>query len=104
MPVSRYNLPRPVPQPGRTPRISAAALSYRDGEDNAPKVVAKGQGKVAEQILALAHEHHIPVYDDPLLVKALSTVNLGDEIPPELYQVVAEVIAYIYRVAGKLHP
>ncbi len=79
----------------------ATALQYEPGVDAAPRVVASGQWKMAEQILALAREHNIPLYDDPLLAAALSTINIGDEIPPELYLVVAEVLAYIYRVTGK---
>jgi flagellar biosynthesis protein len=80
---------------------AAAALQYDPSQAGAPKVVAQGRGKIAEQILELARQHNIPVYADPALCSLLTAVNLGDEIPPELYQVVAEVLAYIYRVA---HP
>jgi flagellar biosynthesis protein len=83
------------------PRAVAAALQYDPQSDGAPRVVASGHGAVAEQILALARQNNIPVCDDPILAEALSSVNLGDEIPPEIYQVVAEVLAYIYRVSGK---
>jgi flagellar biosynthesis protein len=79
-------------------RLTAVALAYHPGVDSAPKVVASGSGKVAEQIVALAHEHDIPLYDDPALAAALSTVDLGQEIPPELYLIVAQVLRYIYRV------
>jgi flagellar biosynthesis protein len=79
-------------------RPTAVALAYHPGVDNAPKVVASGSGRVAEQIVALAHEHDIPLYDDPALAAALSTVDLGQEIPQELYMVVAQVLRYIYRV------
>jgi flagellar biosynthesis protein len=82
-------------------RFTAAALQYNPGQDMAPKVLASGYGRVAEQILSLAKQNNIPVYDDPALAAALSTVNLGEEIPPELYLVVAEVLAYIYRVTGR---
>ena len=75
-------------------------MAYDPGSDSAPRVVASGQGHIAEQIIALAKENNIPVYDDPGLTAALSSVNLGQEIPPELYLVVAEVLAYIYRVAN----
>jgi flagellar biosynthesis protein len=81
-------------------RPTAAALQYAAGRDNAPRVVASGQGRIAEQIIALAKQNQIPVYDDPLLATALSTIDVGQEIPPELYLVVAEVLAYIYRVSG----
>jgi flagellar biosynthesis protein len=85
-------------------RTSAAALQYTPGEDGAPKVVASGHGKIAEQILSMAKENGIPVYEDPVLATALADVKLGEEIPPELYLVVAEVLAYLYRAAGKKFP
>jgi len=82
-------------------RSAAAALQYESATDNAPKVVASGHGKVAEQIIALAQKNNIPIYDDPALAAALSTVDVGAEIPPEMYLVVAEVLAYVYRVTGR---
>ena len=82
-------------------RPAAAALQYDNGRDMAPKVVAVGYGRIAEQIVALARQNNIPIYDDPALAAALSTVDVGAEIPPELYLVVAEVLAYIYRVTGR---
>ena len=77
----------------------AVALHY-DGV-NAPKVTAKGTGRLAEKILDLANEHDIPVHSDPALVKVLSKVPLGDEIPRELYVAIAEVIAFAYMLSGK---
>ena len=82
-------------------RPAAAALQYDNGRDSAPRVLASGYGRVAEQIVALARQNNIPIYDDPALAAALSTVDVGAEIPPELYLVVAEVLAYIYRVTGR---
>ncbi len=82
-------------------RLSATALAYDPQADNAPRVVASGRGKSAEKILALAREHNVPVYEDAELTAALALINLDEEIPPELYLVVAEVLAYLYRVAGK---
>ncbi len=82
-------------------RSAAAALQYENGKDMAPKVVASGYGRVAEEIIALARKNNIPIYDDPALAAALSTVDVGAEIPPEMYLVVAEVLAYIYRVTGR---
>jgi flagellar biosynthesis protein len=79
----------------------ATALQYNAAHDGAPRVVASGQRKVAEQILAEAKKHNIAIYEDTALTLALSAVNLGEEIPPELYQVVAQVLAYIYRVSEK---
>ena len=76
----------------------ATALQYELENGGAPRVVASGQRKVAEQILAEARKHNILIYEDTALTSALAHVNLGEEIPPELYQVVAQVLAYIYRV------
>ena len=84
---------------GNTPTL-AVALQY-DGE-NAPKVTAKGAGDIAEQILALAREHDVPLQDNPELVKLLSKIELGDEIPEALYLAVAEVIAFAYMLKGKV--
>lgn len=77
----------------------AVALKY-DGK-HAPKVTAKGTGLSAQQILALAEQHNIPLQTDPDLVNILAQVPLGDEIPKELYLAVAEVIAFAYYLSGK---
>jgi flagellar biosynthesis protein len=77
----------------------AIALSY-DGK-RAPKVTAKGQGLIAGQIIERAQEHNIPLHTDAAMVKVLSKLSLGDEIPRELYLAVAEVIAFIYLLSGK---
>ena len=79
----------------------ATALKY-DGE-NAPKVVAKGCGKVAEEIIAVAEEHNIHIHNDPILLEVLSRLELGDEIPKQLYLAVAKIIAFAYFLQGK-HP
>lgn len=78
------------------------ALKY-DGE-NAPHVVAKGTGLLAERIMELAAENDIPLYEDPDLVLLLSKLELGDEIPTMLYVAVAEVIAFAYQLSGKSAP
>jgi len=85
-------------------RKKAAALKYDPGKDAAPKVSAKGKGVVAEQIISLAKAHGIPVRDDPDLVEILSRLDVSEEIPAELYVVVAELLAFVYRVNGKKHP
>ncbi len=77
----------------------AVALHY-DGQ-SPPQVTAKGRGGLAERILALAEENHIPVHADPHLARVLSQVPLGGEIPTELYVAVAEVIAFAYWLEGK---
>lgn len=76
----------------------AVALRYDPGKQQAPKVVAKGRGFVAENILAAAQKNAIPVYQNKSLVNMLMALELDREIPPELYRVVAEVLAYVYRI------
>lgn len=73
----------------------AAALRYNRGEQAAPQVVASGQGKIAEKIISLARENDIPVHEDPDLALALTDLEIGQEIPVELYGAVAEVLAFI---------
>ncbi|MDN4601093.1 EscU/YscU/HrcU family type III secretion system export apparatus switch protein [Paenibacillus sp. F6_3S_P_1C] len=75
----------------------AVALKYVPGESEAPVVVAKGRGKVAEAILDKAKENGVPVQEDAALVEVLSKLDLDEQIPSELYQLVAEVLTYIYR-------
>jgi flagellar biosynthesis protein len=79
----------------------AVALSYDTQEDGAPKVVAKGKGVTAENILQTAKNNFVPVYQNKALTQMLMALELDSEIPPELYQAVAEVLSYIYR-ADKL--
>ncbi|WP_313972529.1 EscU/YscU/HrcU family type III secretion system export apparatus switch protein [uncultured Selenomonas sp.] len=76
----------------------AVALRYEPERQQAPKVVAKGRGFVAENILAAAQKNAIPVYQNKSLVNMLMALELDREIPPELYRVVAEVLAYVYRI------
>ncbi|NPA12476.1 MAG: flagellar biosynthesis protein FlhB [Aquificae bacterium] len=80
----------------------AVALKYDREKDNAPRVVAKGKGYIGEKIIQIAKEHNIPIKEDPILVEALSKVEINQEIPPELYQAVAEVLIYIYRKTSQL--
>ncbi|KOP67616.1 FhlB domain-containing protein [Bacillus sp. FJAT-18019] len=75
----------------------AVALKYTPGESEAPIVVAKGQGKLAESILDRAKEHGVPVQEDAALVEILSKLDLDQQIPAELYQLVAEVLTYVYQ-------
>ena len=89
---------KPKPTPSRT----AIALHYSGR--GAPRVTAKGKGVVAEEILALAREHNIPLREDAALTGLLARIDLGDEIPEKLYVAVAEVIAFAYRLSGKMPP
>lgn len=78
-------------------RKKAVALKYNPEENDAPIVTAKGQGKLAETILERAKEHGVPVQEDAALVEVLSKLDLDQQIPSELYQLVAEVLTYVYR-------
>ncbi|MBL8093043.1 MAG: EscU/YscU/HrcU family type III secretion system export apparatus switch protein [Anaerolineales bacterium] len=80
------------------PRKRVVALGYDKAKDEAPKVVATGQGALADQILKLARENGVPIKEDPVLATALATLDLEQTIPPELYAVVAEVLIYVWRV------
>jgi len=80
--------------------LRAIALQY-DGE-NAPTVTASGEGAIAEEIIRVAREHGVPLREDVMLAALLSELELGEEIPPLLYRVIAEVIAYAYIVSGKM--
>jgi flagellar biosynthesis protein len=79
-------------------RKQAVALKYQAGTMEAPKIVAKGKGYVAENMLKTAKENQIPVQEDPSLVEVLGKLDLNQQIPPELYQVVAEILAFVYRL------
>jgi len=77
----------------------AIALNY-DGK-SAPQVSASGTNSLAQEIIRLAQEHDIPVHQDPDLAILLSQLDLHENIPPSLYYVVAEVLAFAYIAAGK---
>lgn len=80
------------------PRHRAVALRYDREKERAPRVVAKGSGYLAERIIELARAHGITVYEDTDLFELLSKIELYQEIPLELYQVIAEVLAFVYRL------
>lgn len=79
------------------PLQNAVALAYQSG-DLAPKIVAKGRGLVAEQIIARAREHGVFVHESKELVALLMQVELDSHIPPALYRAVAELLAWLYRI------
>lgn len=85
----------------KSKRKSAVALRYNPLKDRAPRVAAKGKGSVAETIIELAKEHGIPVKDDPDLVEVLARLDIEEEIPADIYVVVAELLAFVYSVNGK---
>ena len=86
----------------RSRQKRAAALKYQSKLDNAPKVIAKGKGKVAEKIIEIAKEHNIYIHNDPDLIEVLYQLDLNEDIPSELYVVVAELLAFVYSLnSGK---
>ncbi|MFB6344828.1 MAG: EscU/YscU/HrcU family type III secretion system export apparatus switch protein [bacterium] len=76
----------------------AVALEYDEGDEEAPRVTAKGEGQVAEKIIELAEREDVPLYEDRDLVELLYGLDLDEQIPPSLYEVVAEVFAFLYRL------
>jgi flagellar biosynthesis protein len=81
---------------------SAAGIRY-DGGD-APRLVASGSGRVAERILEVAREHGIPVREDPALAEALAQLEIDRDVPPELWQAVAQALLWAYRLSGRSIP
>ena len=99
MPDSKYpNKERAGTGAGGVPGKKAVALRYDAQREEAPRLVAKGQRLVAERIVELAQEHGIHIHEDPGLVALLSKLDVDAEVPPELYQAVAEVLAFVYRL------
>ena len=81
----------------------AIALHYdRENRGAAPVVVAKGKGAIGAKIVELAKAHDIPIEENEVLAGALSKVELGDEIPPDLYKAVAEVLVFVLRLSGRI--
>jgi flagellar biosynthesis protein len=83
---------------GQEKRPAAAALQYDPLKPEPPQVIAVGRGVTADEIVRVAKEHGIPLLEEPGLVEALARLDVSDRIPRELYAVVAEVLAYVYRV------
>ena len=80
----------------------AVALKYDRKKDNAPRVIAKGRGEIAKKIIEVAQAHNVPLVEEKNLIQILEALDLETEIPPELYRAVAEVLAFIYRLNGKI--
>ena len=87
-------------QPRNAPRSGAIAIAY-DTADAAPRVVAKGYGTVAENIMRAARDHGLYVHESPELVSLLMQVDLDKQTPPELYQAVAQLLAWLYSLESK---
>lgn len=86
-------------QPGRNGRETAVALKY-DGK-RAPVVAATGMDEVAEEIIRIAREHGVPLYENPELAAILARLELDEEIPDTLYRVIAEILAFAFNLQGK---
>ncbi len=87
------------------PTHFAVALRYDAAEMDAPRVVAKGADRVAQRILELAREHRVPLYEAPPVARTLyRQVEIGDPVPADLFQAVAEILAHVYRLAGRTAP
>ena len=76
----------------------AAAIKYDSASANAPKVTARGRGFIADKIIEKAEEFGIPIKNDPDLVQILSKLDIGAEIPVELYRATAEILAFVYSL------
>lgn len=83
-------------------RRKAVALRYDGERDNAPRVIAKGAGHLAERIIEAAKEHGIHIHEDPDLAAVLSKLDVEAQIPEELYRAVAEVLAFVYRLNQRI--
>ena len=87
----------------RNPTHFAVALRYKQGEDSAPVVLAKGQDELAARIVKKAEESQVPVVENVPLARALyAQAEVGSEIPPDLYSAVAEVLVYIFKLENRL--
>jgi len=76
----------------------AAALRYSPDKNRAPSIVALGKGEVAERIIETAQKSDVPIYEDKNLAHTLNALHIGDEIPPELYEVVAQILVFVSKV------
>lgn len=84
----------------RQPPSSTKAVALHWDGEQAPRITASGAGLTAQQILAIAEEHGVPLQQDPVLVEALAQIPVGDEIPRKLYVAVAEILAFVFALEG----
>jgi flagellar biosynthesis protein len=82
----------------RDKRKKAAALKYDPETGAAPRVMAKGRGRVAEKIIEIAEKHNVPIHKDSDLVEVLSSLDMDEEIPQDVYVAVAELLAFVYSI------
>ncbi|RCW52546.1 MULTISPECIES: EscU/YscU/HrcU family type III secretion system export apparatus switch protein [Halanaerobium] len=74
------------------------ALKYDQNTDQAPRIIASGKGSIAEKIIKKARQENIPIKEDKDVVQVLAELNIGDEIPEELYTVIAEILSFFYNI------
>ncbi len=79
----------------------AAALKYTPGNNRAPEIIGLGSGEIAEKIIEKAKENDVPIYKNDELANTLNAFKIGDEIPPELYEVVAEILVFVSNMDRK---
>ena len=93
--------PPDSPSTAPEPVSKAAALTYDREKDAAPRLSAKGRGQLAARIVDIARQHNIPIQRDADLIEILEKVDIDSEVPLEVYAVVAEIFAYLYKVNQK---
>ena len=81
----------------------AVALQYDIEKDNAPRIIASGNGDIAKKIIETAKKHKIPIKKDQDVVEVLARFSIGDEVPPELYEVIAEILSFIYSLQNSAY-
>ncbi|MEI7542196.1 MAG: flagellar biosynthesis protein FlhB [bacterium] len=84
------------------PTHIAVALRYKEGEDEAPKIVGKGINLMAEKVKQIAREHGVIIIENPPLARTLVKLEIGWTVPPDLFQAVAEILAFVYQAKGKI--
>ncbi len=80
----------------------AVALKYTPEKNRAPEIIGLGSGEIAEKLIEKAKEYDVPIYKNDELASTLNTFNIGDEIPPELYEVVAEILVFVSNMDKKI--
>ena len=93
---------KPIEKSGEHTRRKSIAIRYDAKSDEAPRLVAKGEGLVAEKIIEIAAANDVHIHQDPAMVAILAKLNVNTFVPEELYQAVAEILAFIYRLDQKL--
>jgi flagellar biosynthesis protein len=81
-----------------THKLKAVAVKYDTNKDKAPKIIATGKGSIAAEILKIAEDNNVPLYEDPTLADLLAKLELDSQIPGELYVLVEEVLSFVYQL------